>query len=94
LATGPGFGDAECPRFRLRSQDDFDGVNDETRSETEAGVQAEHAFDFADLSPVWRRRPMSGTSPRDPNKVHDRGTWISDGQAGGFRLGVFTLAVR
>lgn len=87
-------GDGKAYKLRLRTENDFDGVNYEARFQTEAGVQAERAFALADFLPVWRGRPVSDAPSLDPARVQDLGLLISERQAGRFRLELFSLAVR
>lgn len=87
-------GDGKVYKLRLRTENDFDGVNYEARFQTEDGVRTEHVFAIADFSPVWRGRPVANAAPLDPAQVRNLGLLISDGQAGRFSLELYTLAAR
>ena len=86
-------GDGKAYKLRLRSAEDPDGVHHEARFQTEAGVETEYSFALSDFAAVWRGRSVPDAEPLDPAAIRSLGLMISDGQAGQFRLEVFTLAM-
>ena len=81
-------GDGKRYRFRIRTDDAFDGIAYQQDFTTTAGEWTEHDFRFADFQPSFRGRPVPDAGPLRPDKIRQLGFLIADGQEGPFELRV------
>jgi monofunctional biosynthetic peptidoglycan transglycosylase len=78
-------GDGKRYGLRLRTTNDFDGVNYQVDLQPGRAWQ-DFRCPFRDFRPVFRGRPVVGHPPLDPARIRSFGLIIAHRQAGPFRL--------
>ncbi|GAB4321745.1 MAG: CIA30 family protein [Candidatus Zixiibacteriota bacterium] len=86
-------GDGQQYRFRIRTDDLFDGVAYQKTFATIAGEWTTVDLPFSEYSPSFRGRIPTGVGSLDPNRIRQIGFLIADKQAGPFRLEIERIAV-
>lgn len=79
-------GDGKKYKFRLRTDDNFDGISYEIGFSTIKDEWIEQKFKFKDFVPVFRGRILKEISPLNPKEIKQMGFLISDKQEGKFSL--------
>jgi len=86
-------GDGKKYRFRVRTENDYDGVTYQMSFKTRAKEWMEIKIPLTQLQASFRGRKVSDAPPLDAGKIHRFGFLISDKQAGMFRLEIARIAV-
>ena len=81
-------GDGKRYKFRIRSNDNFDGVSYSIDLVTTAGVWEDHRFDFSDMQATFRGRIYTDYAPLQASAIRQLGFMIADKQEGPFKLEV------
>lgn len=81
-------GDGNIYKFRIRTDDNFDGVTYSLDFTAPAGNWQEIELPFADFKPTWRGRTLPNVGPLQPADIRQLGFLISDKQQGEFALEV------
>jgi len=79
-------GDGKKYSFRIRTNDNFDGVAYKNDFSTEGNVWEEIILPLADFIPTWRGRQLQNVPPITSTKISQIGFLISDKQKGAFSL--------
>lgn len=79
-------GDGRTYSFRLRSDDNFDGIAYQAKFETVAGEWQEIFLPFRDFQPTFRGRTLRNVAPVTPKDIQQLGFLIADKKAGRFEL--------
>jgi NADH dehydrogenase [ubiquinone] 1 alpha subcomplex assembly factor 1 len=87
------FGDGKRYKLSLRSDDHFDGVTYQATLEPVSGEWTVLRLPLASFKPTWRGRPIDGGSAIRPEGLRQLGLVIGDRQAGGFALGLRSIAL-
>ena len=81
-------GDGKRYKFRIRSNDNFDGISYTIDIETEAGQWQDHRFLFSDMQATFRGRIFPDYSALEASSIRQIGFLIADKQEGPFKLEV------
>jgi monofunctional biosynthetic peptidoglycan transglycosylase len=79
-------GDGKKYQFRIRVDNQFDGVSYRTNFETNQGQWMIIHLPFMDFVPTFRGRILEDEGPLSPQKIQQLGFLIADKQAGDFQL--------
>jgi hypothetical protein len=79
-------GDGKKFKFRLRTDDNFDGISYEMNFTSLKDEWREYKFEFKEFVPVFRGRILKNVPALDPEKIKQMGFLISDKQEGKFFL--------
>ncbi len=79
-------GDGNKYSFRIRTDDNFDGVAYKNDFATKGGEWEEIILSLIDFIPTWRGRQLQNVSAITPTKISQIGFLISDKQKGAFSL--------
>jgi hypothetical protein len=79
-------GDRRRCRFTVRTEAEWNAPIYRCLFPTQRGQWQEHGLAFKDFVPAFRGRLLSDASPLDPRRVCSLSFFISDKQAGRFRL--------
>jgi monofunctional biosynthetic peptidoglycan transglycosylase len=79
-------GDGRPYQFRIRTDDNFDGVAYQAIFETLKGEWTTVDLLFSDFRPSYRGRQVPGAPPLNPADIRQIGFLIADKQEGPFRL--------
>ncbi|MFN0149358.1 MAG: CIA30 family protein [bacterium] len=80
-------GDGKVYRFRVKTDDAFDGVFYQSAFETRDGEWTEHRLAFSEFHASFRGRTLDAP-PIDPRRIRQIGFLIAEKQEGTFRLQV------
>ncbi|MBD3336195.1 MAG: CIA30 family protein [Candidatus Eisenbacteria bacterium] len=78
-------GDGKTYRFRIKTDETFDGVFYQTHFKTEKDAWEEHVLPFAEFYASFRGRRVEAP-PLDPVQIRQIGFLIAEKQTGPFRL--------
>jgi monofunctional biosynthetic peptidoglycan transglycosylase len=79
-------GDGRTYQFRLRTDDNFDGVSYRVLFDTSDGEWSTVRFPFEDFLPVFRGQILEYESPMDASQIQQVGFLLNDKKAGPFSL--------
>lgn len=79
-------GDGNKYSFRIRTEDNFDGVAYKNDFSTQVDEWTEVILPLIDFIPTWRGRELQDIPPINPIKINQIGFLISNKQAGMFTL--------
>lgn len=79
-------GDGKRYKFRIRTNNNFDGISYSIDLETEAGIWQDHSFDFRDMQATFRGRIYPDYKPLDADDIRQLGILIADKQVGDFKI--------
>lgn len=79
-------GDGKTYSFRIRTDENFDGVAYVCNFVTKKDEWTEHEFSTADFVPTFRGRILQNVTPLNETKIRQIGFLISEKQSGSFSL--------
>ena len=79
-------GDGRTYQFRLRTDDNFDGVSYRVLFDTTAGEWVTARFPFKDFLPIFRGRILEYEAPMDTSQIQQVVFLLADRKAGPFSL--------
>lgn len=83
-------GDGRRYQFRVRADEDFDGISWRHEFTTNCTSQMVELL-FSDFEPVFRGRKVSGANPLDASRIRQLGFLLTDGKAGPFQLDIAAI---
>lgn len=86
-------GDGRTYQFRIRLDDNFDGISWRGKFDTDGSVQTVD-LSFEDFEPVFRGRLVEGAGKPDTSHIRQLGFLLADGGAGPFRLDIMAIEFR
>ncbi len=81
-------GDGKRYKFRIRTNDNFDGMAYSIDFQTKANEWSTHSFLFAEMNATFRGRVFKDHPPIQPEAIRQLGFLIADKQKGNFKLDI------
>jgi NADH dehydrogenase [ubiquinone] 1 alpha subcomplex assembly factor 1 len=85
-------GDGRRYQFRVRLDEDYDGVSWRASFNTDGSWQIVN-LPFGEFEPVYRGRPVTNAGSFAPEKIHQLGLLLADRKEGAFQLDIARIEV-